>query len=371
MLRRTLLTGAVCLGFAASCLATFRFGGGNAVVGAAYTMTNDAGPNSVVIYNRMADGTLEEAGMVATGGNGTGAGLGSQGAIVLSESSRWLFVVNAGSDDVSVFRVNRDGLELTGTFPSGGHMPISLTVRGRLVYVLNGGTPNNITGFFLNFRGQLTPIPGSTRELSAPSTGPAQVQFSPDGDLLVVTEKSTNLIDVFPVRWNGVPGDRVTTPSHGQTPFGFDFGWGNQLFVSEAFGGATNASAMSSYAVHHDGSLELLTGSAPTNQTAACWVVVDRRGRVLYTTNTGSSSITGFQIGRDGSLTILDADGRTGETPAGSAPIDEAFSIGGHYLYALTSVVPGITGFKVLPFGKLSPIGTVSAPATAVGLAVR
>jgi 6-phosphogluconolactonase len=371
MLRWNTLVSAVCLAAAAWCVPAFCLGDDDhGVAGAAYTMTNAAGPNSVLVYHRLSDGTLRPAGMVPTGGSGTGAGLGSQGAVVLSDSNRWLLVVNAGSDDITVFDVERDELEFAGKFASGGHMPISITVHGRLVYVMNAGTPNNITGFLLN-EGKLHPIPGSTRTLSAPATGPAQVQFSPDGDLLVVTEKNTNLINVFPVGSNGVPGARRSTASHGMTPFGFAFGKRNHLIVSEAFGGAPNASALSSYVAHDDGSLTVVTGSAPTHQSAACWVVVDKSGRLTYTTNTGSGSITGFRIGPGGDLTILNPDGRTGLTPPGSAPIDAAFSNDGRFLYALTSNVAGISGFRVRPDGTLSPIGSVASSVTAVGLAVR
>jgi 6-phosphogluconolactonase (cycloisomerase 2 family) len=344
------------------------------VVGAAYTMTNAAGANSVVVYGRLADGTLQFEGTVPTGGGGTGAGLGSQGSVTLDNSGRWLFVVNAGSDEISVFRVDRGGLERTGTFSSGGRKPISVTVHGRTVYVLNAGTPNNITGFRMGSGGQLIPIAGSTRSLSASSTGPAQVEFSPDGEMLVVTEKNTSLIDVFPVE-DGAPQTAVFTASHGATPFGFQFGDQNHLFVSEAFGGGPNASALSSYVADDDGSLTLVTGSAPTHQTAACWVAVSKGAQFVYTTNTGSNSITGFKIGPNGELTILTANGRTAETRAGSGPIDAAFSSDGRFLYVLaskgTSSHASVSGFAVATDGSLSPIVDVAAPDTATGLAAR
>lgn len=366
MLRRTALAGALCFVAALWSPPSFCFDK-DGVVGAVYTMTNAAGSNSVVVYDRLSDGTLKPAVMVPTGGSGSGAGLGSQGAIVINDNNRWLLAVNAGSDNITVFDVKHDHLESVGTFPSGGDMPISITVRGRLVYVLNAGTPNNVTAFELSNEGQLTPISGSTRALSAPATGPAQVELSPDGDLLVVTEKDTNLIDVFPVDRNGLLGTRVSTASHGSTPFGFEFGKRNLLIVSEAFGGAPNASAMSSYVANQDGSLALVTGSAPTHQTAACWAVVDKGGRLTYTTNTGSGSITGYRIGAGGDLTILTANGVTGATPPG--PIDEAFSNDGRFLYALTS--SGISGFRVEGDGSLHSIGDVAAPAGSVGLAAR
>lgn len=337
--------------------------------GAVYTMTN-APPNAVMVYSRSAAGTLTPAGPFATGGIGTGTGLGNQGAVVLSRNNRWLFAVNAGSNDVSVFDVLPKGLELVDRVPSGGNLPVSVTVHGKLVYVLNAGDPNNITGFSLSRDGKLTPLAGSTRPLSAAMTGPAQVQFSPDGDLLVVTEKATNVIDVFSID-DGLPGARVPTVSNGATPFGFSFGLRDQVFVSEAFGGALDASAVSSYSANADGTLTLVTGSAPTTETAACWVVVTDDGRFAYTTNTGSDSITGYRISHDGRLTILDADGRTAVTGPGSAPIDLALSLGSQFLYSLDSGDHKISAFRVNSDGSLVPLGTVPAPPTANGLAGR
>ena len=115
------------------------FGMGNHSAGAVYTMTNSSMGNSVLVYNRAADGRLMEDGSYATGGLGSGDGLGNQGAVVLSKNNRWLFVVNAGSNDISVFAVKHRGLKLIDRIDSGGLRPISLTVDRRILYVLNAG----------------------------------------------------------------------------------------------------------------------------------------------------------------------------------------------------------------------------------------
>src|SRR4029078_5222737 len=88
--------------------------------------------------------------------------------------------------------------------------PNSVTSYKNLVYVLNSNAPANISGFTVDAHGQLTAIPGSIRPLSNANPGGAQVQFSPDGNWLVVTEKATNQIDTFPVDQHGVAGARVT-----------------------------------------------------------------------------------------------------------------------------------------------------------------
>jgi 6-phosphogluconolactonase len=57
-------------------------------------------------------------------------------------------VVNAGSDELSLFAVQPDGLRLADRVGSGGSKPTSVAVRGTLVCVLNNGT-SNISGFDL------------------------------------------------------------------------------------------------------------------------------------------------------------------------------------------------------------------------------
>jgi hypothetical protein len=78
--------------------------------GAVYTMDNSAVANQAWFFARGRNGELAPGVAYPTGGTGTGSGLGSQGAVLLSGDGRWLFVCNAGSDDVSVFAVTRRGL---------------------------------------------------------------------------------------------------------------------------------------------------------------------------------------------------------------------------------------------------------------------
>ena len=87
--------------------------------GAVYSMTNAAAGNSILIFDRAANGALTAAGSVATGGKGQGSGLGSQGALTLSADQRWLLAVNAGSNDVTAFSVTDDGLQWRSKTPSG------------------------------------------------------------------------------------------------------------------------------------------------------------------------------------------------------------------------------------------------------------
>jgi len=331
--------------------------------GAVFALTNQVAGNSVATFARAADGSLTWAGSVATGGTGAGSGLGSQGALALSDDGRWLFAVNAGSNDISAFRVGANGLTLTSRVASGGVRPISLTVHGDFVYVLNAGGNGNISGFTIGGDGALTAITGSTRSLSGSAVGPAQVAFSPDGRRLIVTEKSTNRLDVYAVGDDGVASAATASSSAGGTPFGFSFGHRGELFVSEATGSA------SSYVIGNAGQLSTASGAVLTHQGAPCWAVVTKNGKFGYTANAQGGSISGFAIAPDGSIALIDADGRTAVVGPGN--IDLALSDNSRYLYELNGN-RSISGFRIEADGHLNAVNNVAGlPASTVGLAAR
>lgn len=342
--------------------------------GAVYVASNATDGNSVLVFSRSPWGKLAPAGSFPTGGTGTGTGLGNQGGLILSADAQWLFAVNAGSDEISAFEVRANGLRLADKVASGGKRPISLTLSRDILYVLNAGggagAEDNITAFTVTRRGKLLPLPSSTRPLSAANTGPAQVSFNSKGDVLIVTEKNTNNIDVFMIDRNGYASGPDVQPSSGATPFGFAFGKRDQLFVSEAFGGAADASALSSYQVRPNDELRPISSSVPTTETAACWTVVTNDGRFAYVTNTGSATISGYSIRFGGGLKLLQSDGQSATTGAG--PIDAALSTNDQFLFTLNSGSNTITGFHVGDEGNLTPVSMVPGlPAGANGLVAR
>lgn len=337
----------------------------NDTPGAVYTMTNAAGGNEILAFARAADGSLTFQGAYATGGLGSGAGLGSQTAVILSKNSRWLFVVNAGSNQISVFAVSGGALNLVGAFDSGGERPVSLTVYKDLLYVLNAGGSGSVTGFTIQGDGALLPIPGSTQPVSnggaGAALGLAQVAFNSSGDSLVVTEKSTNLLGVYPVD-DGVAGAPAFYPSAGAVPFGFAFDRHNHAIVSEASG------SVSSYAVEAGG-LEVISPAVINGQAAACWIAISKNGKFAYTTNAASGTISSYRIAENGALTLLDATAAM--TGPGSTPLDMAFSNNGRYLYTLAAGSHTIAISRFSADGSLADLGAVSVPAGAAGLAAH
>jgi 6-phosphogluconolactonase (cycloisomerase 2 family) len=328
--------------------------------GAVFTMSNDAAGNEVLVYERDANGMLTLSANVPTGGNGSGDGLGSQGAVTLSDDGKWLFVVNAGSDSVSVFSVDGTNLTHTDTESSRGDRPISVDVRSNLVYVLNGAS-SDVSGYRFD-GGQLEPIQGAVRRLSGRNVDPAQVEFSTDGTSLAVTEKATNLITIFRIMRGGRLSPASSSPSAGETPFGFEYDPNGHLVVSEAFGGAPGLSTVSTYRMSPF-QVQVIETEA-TTQTAACWIALTSDGAFVYATNTGSNNVSRFSLTSDGDLTLL------GQTDSGMGPIDMDLTGDDHFAYVVNGGSDSIGVYAVGEDGSLTLVQTVAGlPASALGLA--
>jgi 6-phosphogluconolactonase (cycloisomerase 2 family) len=344
--------------------------------GAVYVLTNQAAGNTVAVFDRGQDGKLTRTQEVATGGLGAGSGLGSQGALTLSSDAHLLFAVNAGSDTLSVLAVTEDGVRFVDQIASGGNRPISTTAHGDLVYVLNaGGSSPNITGFSLTPSGKLAALSNSTRGLAGGAkAAPAEVAFTPDGELLVVTEKGTGLIDVFTVGGDGRPDRHMTQISNNSTPFGFSFRGSRFLVVSEAAGGAPGGSTVSTYRIAEgededsEAALTTISRSVPDTQTAACWIVVTRDGRFAFASNTGSGTISSYTVSPGG--TVLLKEAVAGDPGPGSGPIDMALSRDSHLLFVLNSGSGTVSSFAARD-GSLTESDSQAVPKSSTGIAAR
>ena len=334
---------------------------------AVYVQTNDAAENEIVAFSRAEDGTLAPIGRYSTGGRGTGEPhLPSQGSVVLSEDGRWLLVVNAGSDELSLFEIEPDGLRLADRVGTGGTRPTSAAVSGALVYVLNNGTPT-ITGFNL-VDGKLSALADSTRPLSGEDADPAQISFAPGGGALIATERGTNSISSYAIDERGYADGPTTIKSSGQTPYGFGFANGS-VVVTEAFGGETGAAAASSYAVTDAGELSLVSGSVGDTRSEVCWAVITNDERFAFVTNFGDGTVSSYEIAPDGGLTLRDPV--AGSTRQGEKGVrDEALSSDGRYLYAIDADAQKLFAWSVDQSAQLTPIGEFDGlPDTVAGLA--
>ncbi len=325
--------------------------------GAVFTASNDPNGNEVIMYNRGPDGRLTYFDRFATGGNGIGAGLaapadplGSQDSLLVY--SDYLFVVNAGSNSISSFRISRQGLSLLGTADSQGANPVSLSVYDDLLYVLNTGDQGNIAGFRIGSNGTLSPLEDAVRGLNTGNSNPpnslaapSEIGFSPDGQFLVVTEKASDEINVFLIDADGRPASNPTiTQSVGGLPFSFTFTAEGILLVTEVIGAGAappNNGALSSYRINSDGSLTVISSSVGNNQTATCWIVYS--APFAYVSNTATNNISSYEVAADGSLTLLEEVAFP--SPNGAAPTDMALI--GDFIYVLNANLGTVTSYEI------------------------
>ena len=371
----------------------------SAVHGAVFVATNHNNTkdpsepaNEVLMYNRARNGTLTLQGRFDTGGQGSGPsirfagdGLGSAHSVELSLDRRFLFVTNAGSDSVSVFRLSKTGLTLTDVEPTPD-FPNSIAQRGNRAYVLsNDGGDGAISGYQFS-NGELTPLSNSKRELDANQDAdrpdvlfnPTQVSFTPNGRHLVVTIKDgpragliagatptgPGRVLTWTVDSSGRPSQNFRqTNFSNRGPFGFSFDRNGNLLTSLFVGGPNLTASAGSFRINANGSLTGITPNVPNTQLDTCWLEND--GRFAYGANYGSGTISSYRIGSNGSLTLLRAGaGTTNDLPGdgvgkpqGSTPLDIRVSDNGNWLY---DVLPGsgkIAGWQINDNGSLTKIG--------------
>jgi hypothetical protein len=353
------------------------------VVGQVYVNDNTAPVNTVAGFDRLSDGTLAPipGSPFAVGGSGTGHADASQGSLQLSADGRYVLAVDAGSNEISVLRIEHDGsLEPADGSPvaSNGVDPVSIAVDHDLVYVANAGPgtnpgDTNYTGFRLNHGGRLTAIPGSTYVLPNGSK-PGEVLFNRDGRKLAGTRIATSEIDSFTVGHHGLLTPAPGSPFDAQA-FSPPQGWGqlgsefspaspDQLFVSDAHtaaGGAAFPGLVSSFTDAPDGTLAPVGAPVANDGGAACWIEITSDGRYLFVVNTASASISSYSIGQGGTLTFLRS---TAPGQIGAGAEDARLSPDGSTLWVVESGTDGVTGFTV-DGGALTPLASAAGPAGA------
>jgi 6-phosphogluconolactonase (cycloisomerase 2 family) len=329
---------------------------------AVFVQTDDPAGNHVVAYTRGHDGTLTVSATYTTGGTGGMlAGsvvdhLASQGSVAYDRDDALLYVVNAGSNDVSVFSVRGAKLAFRETISSGGTFPVSVAVRDHVVYVLNALNGGSVQGYAA-FSGHLYPLPGSHRALGLDPTAtpqftntPGQVAFSPDGAQLIVTTKANgSAIDVFHVGFFGsLSRHPVVNSEPGTVPFAVTFDRAGHLVVAEA---GTNA--LATYTLDPDGTIGLVARVA-TGQSATCWVA--RAQGFDFASNAASATVSGYHIAANGHLNLL------GQTSTDPGTVDAASSANQRFLYVETGGNGIIDEYRVSHTGSLSEIGSLAVP---------
>lgn len=331
---------------------------------AVFVQTDNPAGNSVVAYQRAADGSLAPAGSYPTGGLGgvlTGSvvdHLASQGSLALDDDR--LYAVNAGSNTITAFTVDGDRLGHRQVIPSGGDFPVSIAAHGNLVYVLNARDGGSVQGY-LRVKDGLVRVPAWHRSLHLDATltpefthTPGQVAFTPDGSKLVVTTKANdNAVDVYAVGYRGLSATPVVTTLPGAVPFAATFDARGHLVLAEA---GTNAVA--TFTIHDNGTLTPIAQAA-TGQAATCWIT--GTGSRFYASNAGSASLSGYRDNGNGALAPL------GTTSTAAGTVDATVTGDGRYLYVQGGAAGIVDGYRINAGGSLTPVAAVTVPGAAGG----
>ncbi len=334
---------------------------------AVFVQTDNTAGNTIVAYQRTAGGGLQQAGSYPTGGNGgalTGSvvdHLSSEGSLAYDRQAGLLYAANAGSNTITVFRVRGARLIRSQVIGSGGQFPVSITVYGNQVFVLNAWGGASVAGF-LQFGGYLIPVPSWTRDLglgtssSTVFTGtPGQIGFTPDGSQLVVTTKNAaDTVDVFQDGPFGLSAEPTVTSLPGAVPFGFIFDQYGHLALAE-----TGTDTVATFAINPDGTLTQL-GAAATGQVATCWITVAPQG-TLYASNAGSGTESTLSTEPDGAVTLQST------TPTDAGTVDATVASDGQYLYVQAGGPGNVDAYRINPGGSLTETGSVTVPGAVGG----
>ena len=392
--------------------------------GGVFAMSNSVEQNTIVAYSRADDGSLTLVGEFATDGLG-GDFDGDEGldplisaySLINTPDNEYLMAVNAGSNTISVLAINDDmSLEVVDVEDTGGVGPNSLAFNNGIVYVTNidadgefEGEPDqegSINGFTFE-DGDLTPIPGSLRELD---NRPSAVRFTPDGEYLAVSSinagsaslasANEDSIVVFGLDADGVPTDAPTSGTTSTlrdnaegrnlpSAIGFevvDRSNGTFAIVTEAreFQSdgqppafpALQTGSVSTYQIGGEGELkasqlDLLAGQTPTvGQRTACWIVVSPDGEYFWVANALDASISSYRFTDDtGNVELVEVLAAIGTQPTSPDPavafattdgfIDLDITDDGKYLYQLFGL-SGAIGVYAVDGGNLTSVQTVS-----------
>jgi 6-phosphogluconolactonase (cycloisomerase 2 family) len=284
--------------------------------------------NAIRAFTRGSDGKLNEikGSPFLTGGAGTqyaGVNVGPQDSdeeIISNPEHTLLFAVNSGSDSIAVFHIASDGSlsPVQGSpFPSGGNDPVSLSLAGDTLFVVNKsgdfGRPSSILPSYTALRvqsdGSLSPISNVINESShrydstvsvASGSSPSQALVIPEAGLLFGTDFLTGLIERFKFDRNGnlqqlsplaLPKSEFSDTTTPRLPLGL---WNHPLLPLLYVGFVTD-SKLGVYEYDLDGGLRFVR-AVPNSGQAICWLRSNRAGTRLYTSDTGTNSISVYDL---------------------------------------------------------------------------
>ncbi|KAF7316834.1 hypothetical protein HMN09_00416700 [Mycena chlorophos] len=371
----------------------------SSLAGAAYFMTNEPSGNYIVAGSIESNGKLSltaayESYAVGAHGlpNPSGAdALFSQGSMAVSQTAGLLAVVNAGSNTVSVFNIDKENpvslTPVTAPVGSSGDFPqsVAFNAAGTAFCTLNGGSFSSVSCFAVNTKNNtITSIANSVRPLglnqTTPPTGPpnaaSQILFSTDSKQLYVTVKGNPPTPGYMAVWD-VAADgslsesatHVTPPSGGALPFSI-----TPLPGKDALLVTDPALGFDIFDLTKGLSAGVVGGNSTSftipGQAAICWSQYSTETGNAYIIDAGTAIVSEINVNSHLTPSIVkqyNLTGAMGTIDSSIATVNKK-----DYLYVLAALSTEIKVLSLNGAGKATTLQTVdiAGPAKQAGLPV-
>jgi 6-phosphogluconolactonase len=326
-------------------------------------------------------GTLTElAGTPYTVGDGAHS-------LVIHPSGKFLYVANPGQgeNDISLFDIASNGyltevpprttVAINGNGqPGGGSLPQLLVMdpSGNYLYVMNA-TSDNISVFSIDSKsGVLTQIVGSPFSLGGLT--PLNMQLTPSGNFLYVSVAggqagtANGSIESFSVNAGILQSlSPPLTSADGQNPNGLVVDpSGSHLYVAN-----TQSTSISIFDIQSTGALKEVQGSPLADIYSDPFaLLLDPKGKYLYVSNQGSSNVAVYSIGSNGVPVALTTSTSAFAFTTESSPSFLVEDPNGNYLFVGNQGNgAGIQAFGVSS-GNLYPLLTYNVGNTPSSIAI-
>jgi len=238
-------------------------------------------------------------------------------SLVLHPSGKFLYVANPGiggtaEDDISLFNIASNGVltEVTPRTPLGSSasQPTRLIMdpAGAFLYVMNTGSGNISVFSIESGSGALTQVTNSPFAVGLP---PLNMQLTPSGNFLYVSVAggvdgtNNGSVAAFSVNGGALALIGLTSTS-GVNPYGLAIdASGTYLYAGNNAG---TSSSIAVFTIGSSGTLSPVQGS-PINNTYSdpLSMIFDPSGKYLYVANQGSNNVAAYSITSAGLPTAL------------------------------------------------------------------
>lgn len=299
-------------------------------------------------------GILEYINSYETRGRGTNENkvdpLHSQGSICISIDRQTLYVVNAGSDEITVFAIGKNNtLRYLQKISSGGKRPISIAISSKNLYVLNSGdsdTLGNITNFRILRDGTLRNIDRGSKTIGKKGQLLGGLIINRMFTKLIVSETGSNLISIHSLDNRGNIIQQVENKISGKNPYGIVQNESNTYLVVNE-----ESESITSFKVNNIGTINPIDNSKYENADGMTKIVITKDREFAYVIN--DRGISQFIIYEDNEINFMNFyDTGNKFSKISEITIDNK----GKYLYTIDEGNGSINSYLIQKHGILKNI---------------